>query len=208
MRPGDVAAHQRLARLWRWAGRLKLACRHTLAIAEIRPSDAALLADAVRCARETGEHGLADELLENADAKVRERALATLSKANPNESELRGDLRLEASWEGDVELDLGLIDPDGYRISWLGAPTRAVISARDVVARAREGLALRGGKPGEYVVEIVRAEGSGRARGTLMIFAAGATRRLPFVLEGDRQTLALVRIGTREKLVPVSLGFR
>ena len=204
VRPGDVAAHQRLARLFRWAGRPELACRHTLGIAEIRPGDATLLADAARCARENGESTLADELLANAETKVRERAEALLSRPRPDDSELKGDLRLEATWDSGADLDLALIDPDGHRVSWLGAPTRAVISARDVTGMSREGLALRGGKPGEYVVEIVRAKGSGRARGELTVHAAGTTRRLPFVLDGERLSLALVKIGTREKLVPVA----
>jgi hypothetical protein len=206
VRPGDVAAHQRLARLFRWAGRPELACRHTVGISEIKPGDATLLADAVRCARATGESTLADELLSNAETQVRERAEALLSRPRPDEGELKGDLRLEATWDSGADLDLGLIDPDGHRVSWLGAPTRAVISARDVTGMSREGLALRGGKPGEYVVEIVRAAGSGRARGELTVHAAGTTRRLPFVLDGERLSLALVKIGTREKLVPIASG--
>ena len=139
---------------------------------------------------------------------MRELAEAALSRPRQDEGELKGDLRLEATWDSGADLDLGLIDPDGHRVSWLGAPTRAVISARDVTGMSREGLALRGGKPGEYVVEVVRAAGSGRARGELTIQAAGTTRRLPFVLEGERQSLAVVKIGTREKLVPVSDGWR
>jgi hypothetical protein len=204
VRPGDVAAHLRIARLFRWAGRPELACRHTVGIAEIKPADATLLAEAVRCARETGESTLADELLSNAETKVRERAEALLGKPRPDESELKGDLRVEATWDSGADLDLGLIDPDGHRVSWLGAPTRAVISAREVTSMSREGLALRGGKPGEYVLEIVRAAGSGRARGEVTVHAAGATRRLPFALDGERVTLAIVKIGTREKLVPLA----
>ncbi|HVR20153.1 MAG TPA: FecR domain-containing protein, partial [Polyangiaceae bacterium] len=55
VRPGDVSAQQRLARLHRWAGQPELACRYSVAIAEFRASDAALLSDAVRCARDIGD---------------------------------------------------------------------------------------------------------------------------------------------------------
>ena len=77
--------------------------------------------------------------------------------------------------------------PDGQRVSWLGAPTRELISARDVLDRGREGLALNGAKPGEYAIEIVRSDGySGTVHGELRVFAAGETRRIPFTLDGQR----------------------
>ncbi|HEY3495441.1 MAG TPA: VIT domain-containing protein, partial [Polyangiaceae bacterium] len=40
VRPGDVAAQKRLARLARWAGRRELGCRYAIAISEMRPGDA------------------------------------------------------------------------------------------------------------------------------------------------------------------------
>ena len=53
-RPGEVAAQRRLERLERWQGQPSLACRHLVAAAELRPSDVALVADAVRCTQPTG----------------------------------------------------------------------------------------------------------------------------------------------------------
>jgi hypothetical protein len=101
-------------------------------------------------------------------------------------------------------LDLAILHPDGQRVSWLGAPTRELISARDVLAHGREGLALNGAKPGEYVIEIVRSGGSsGTVRGELTVFAAGETRHLPFILDGGRLTVAQAEIKMVPRLVPL-----
>jgi hypothetical protein len=203
VRPDDIAAQKRLARLARWAGKAALGCRYTLASAELRPGDATLLADAVRCARETGTAASADELLLAADTATRARAETRLSAPTDADQALKGDLRIEAVWAGDSDLDLALIDPDGHRVSWLGAPTRAVISARDVTSRSREALALSGGKPGEYALELVRVGAGERASGELTISVAGSTRRLPFTLDGSRVKIAIAKIGMRSKLVPL-----
>ena len=202
VRPGDVAAQKRLARLARWAGRRELGCRYAIAISEMRPADAALLADAVRCAREQ-EATMAGELLANADAKTRDQAQKLLAAPALDEQVLKGDLKLEATWSGGSDLDLALIDPDGQRVSWLGAPTRAVITARDVVADGRESLALSGGKAGEYAIEIVRAREGGRASGEVTLSVAGTTRRIPFTLDGTRVNVGLAKISLHSVLVPL-----
>ena len=105
-----------------------------------------------------------------------------------------------------MDLDLAFLHPDGHRVSWLGAPTRELISARDVLSTRGEGLALAGGKPGEYVIELVRGHGSGRVHGELTIYVAGETRRLPFTLDGERLTVALAEIKTVPRLIPLSFG--
>jgi hypothetical protein len=117
---------------------------------------------------------------------------------------LNGDLRLEATWDGGDDLDLSLLPPDGARISWLGAPTRAVISARDVRSTTREGLALRGGAPGDYLVEVTRPAGHrGMVRGSVSVFAAGARSVVPFQLDSTSSRIALIKITTRPRLVPL-----
>jgi hypothetical protein len=203
VRPGDVAAQKRLARLARWAGRRELGCRYAIAIAEMRQGDAQLLADALRCARETGSALVADELAANADPKVNALAQKLLGAPAPDERALKGDLRVEASWSGGADLDLALIDPDGHRISWLGAPTRALISARDVFSTSAEALAVSGGKPGEYAIEVVRTREGGRASGELSIHVAGTNRRIPFALDGTRVQLGVAKIFLRSELVPL-----
>ncbi len=201
VRPGDVPAQKRLARLHRWAGRAVLGCRHSIAVAQIHQKDAKLLSEAVFCGRKTGESLLVQDMLSGADDKTRKAAEAALTKMK-DETGLRGELRLEAKWDGGShDLDISLIHPDGHRVSWLGAPTRAIISAEDVHSTSREALALLGSKAGEYVIEITRASGQGTVRGTLTVRVAGATRSIPFVLDGDRLTLGTVRVFWKSRLV-------
>lgn len=202
-RPGDVSAQRRLERLHRWAGRPEIGCRHLVAAAELRTTDAPLLADAVRCSRATAEPESANRLLASASVELRRKADALLAATAADDSELRGDLKLDANWSGDMDLDLSLVDTEGSRVSWLGAPTRAVIMARDVVSPLRESLALRGAKPGEYVIEIVRANGDGPARGELTVTVAGTSRKIPFSLSGTRATLGIAVVRLEARLVPL-----
>lgn len=203
VRPGDTAAHKRLARLERWAGHLDLACRHSIAIAEGKSTDLELVADAVRCARSTGMPEVAEALLSAAAAVDRASIERRAEKPASDDSLLNGDVRLEANWSGGSDLDLSLLDSEGHRVSWLGADTRSVISARDAVSSGREGLALRGAAPGEYVVELTRGSGSGPAQGELVVTIAGTTRRIPFSFDGDRKVVALLRVTMQPRLVPL-----
>ncbi|MCC6668363.1 MAG: FecR domain-containing protein [Polyangiaceae bacterium] len=207
VRPDDIPSQKRLARLHRWAGRPAVGCRHSLALAQLRSGDAALLAEAVSCGRRNGEGRLADDILQAADAAVRKAAEAQFSKFDNLKDELSGDLKLEATWlGGDTDLDLALIDPDGNRVSWLGAPTKAVISALDVASTQRESLAIRGAKPGEYVIEVVRGSGSTPVRGEVIVNVAGARRVVPFFLNGTRETVGIAKIAMESRLVPMSGG--
>jgi tetratricopeptide (TPR) repeat protein len=206
VRPDDVAGQKRLARLYRWSGRVDLGCRHAMAIAELRSNDARLLADALRCARAGNGARWASDALSLVDEKTAHQAEALAATPAPDDTRLLGDLRVEATWSDDVDLDLALLHPDGQRVSWLGAPTHEVISARDVLDHGREGLALNGAKPGEYAVEIVRSSGaSGPVRGELSVYAAGETRRIPFTLEGQRMTVALAEIKMVPRLIPLAM---
>ena len=204
VRPDDVASQKRLARLYRWSGRADLGCRHAMAIAELRAADPKLLADALRCARTGNGARWASDALSLVDENTARAATTLAATPAPDDTRLLGDLRVEATWLDDADLDLAILHPDGQRVSWLGAPTRELISARDVLAHGREGLALNGAKPGEYAIEIVRTgDYAGTVRGELTVFAAGMTRRIPFVLEGQRTTVALAEIKMVPRLVPL-----
>jgi hypothetical protein len=203
VRPGDTASHKRLARLERWAGHAELACRHNIAIAEGKSKDLSLVADAVRCARSIGMGEVAEALLDAAAASDRPGIEQRLSQPATDDAALSGDLRLEASWSGGADLDVSLVDTEGHRVSWLGAGTRSVISARDATSSSREGLALRGAAPGEYVIELTRGAGAGSANGELVVTVAGAQRRIAFSFDGDRKAIALLRITMQPRLVPM-----
>jgi hypothetical protein len=162
------------------------------------------VSDAIRCSRVGGDTLAERELFASIDDVTRRAVEARLASAPVDDSVLSGDLRVEATWQGGEDLDLALLDGDGQRMSWLGAPTRAVISARDVTARDREGLAVRGAKPGEYLVEVVRAQnGDAPLSGELLVSAAGATRRVPFTLSGTRERVALIRLRMTAHLEPL-----
>jgi ferric-dicitrate binding protein FerR (iron transport regulator) len=202
VRPGDIKAQQRLARLHSWANRPAVGCRHRIALAQLVSKDPEVLAEGVRCARETGEGELVEDLLTAAEARIRSRAEQLLLQV-PKDTGLSGDLRLEATWSSGSDLDLALLDPEGNRISWLGAPTRAVISATSVTSTSSEGLSLRGAKPGEYVIEIVRVLGSGPVNGQLKITVGSNTRTVPFNLDGSRITVGLATVRMEPRLVEI-----
>jgi hypothetical protein len=203
VRPGDTASHKRLARLERWAGHAELACRHSIAIAEGKSQDVTLVAEAVRCARGIGLTAVAEALLDASSASNRSGIEQRLSQASADDALLSGDLRLEASWNGGPDLDLSLLDTEGHRVSWLGADTRSVISARDATSTSREGLALRGAAPGEYVIELTRGSGPGSTNGEIVVTIAGTVRRIPFSFDGDRKAVALLRVSMQSRLVPL-----
>jgi Vault protein inter-alpha-trypsin domain/FecR protein/von Willebrand factor type A domain len=209
VRPDDVKSQRRLARLHRWAGRPAVGCRNSLAIAQLRSGDAKLLAEAASCGRATGEARMVEDMLAAAEAKVRKAAESLISKFDSKKDELSGDLRVEGTWfSGDQDLDVALIDPDGNRISWLGAPTRSVISATDVTSTTHEGLAVRGAKAGEYVIEVVRANGGGTpVSGNLVVTVAGTKTTLPFTLTGNRTTVGIAKIRMESRLVPFNGGW-
>ncbi|MFZ5894555.1 MAG: VIT domain-containing protein [Myxococcota bacterium] len=203
-RPGDAAAQRRLERLERWSGSPEAGCRHLVAAAELRQNDVKLLVDAVRCSRLSSDDIAVRELFASASEAARREAEAKLASPAPDDSLLNGDVTIQARFDGSEDLDISLIDPDGLRVSWLGAPTRAVIAARDVLARDREGLSLRGAKPGQYVVEVVRARPNGpTVTGELDIRAAGSSQRVPFTLSGARVSVALITVRMVPRLVPL-----
>jgi hypothetical protein len=206
VRPGDVPSQQRLARLHRWAGRAAVGCRHSIALAQLREHDAKLLAEAVYCARQTGEGPTAEDMLGAADSETRTHAETELGKMKPPEDKLRGELRLEASWQGSgCDLDLALLGPDGRRISWLGAPGKGQVSAVDATSSSHEGLALFGSDAGDYVIEVTRATGEGPASGTLTVDVPGTRQQIPFNLgPGERRkTLGIANIRWQSRLVPL-----
>ena len=167
-----------------------------------------MLADALRCARALGDNREASRWASDALAQVDEQTahLAESLSERPaaDEARLIGDLRAEASWSGGADLDIAILHPDGHRVSWLGAPTRELIAARDVLSPEHEGLSLSGAKPGVYAIEVVQnGESNGPVHGELTLTVAGDTRRIPFTLDEGRMTVAWAEIRIVEKLIPI-----
>ncbi|WP_437895920.1 VIT domain-containing protein [Sorangium sp. So ce124] len=218
VRPGDRATQTRLAELWDAAGRPAFACQHRVALADLAPADAKLVAAAIRCAGEGGMSELASQLRLDATSAVRaeiDRRLAQPDAAPA--ADLPGDVWLSAEWTGGADLDLSLIDAQGRRVSWMGATLPSVgVRSRDATSTRSESLALRSLPKGSYIVEIARASAvedagaptpgasaPGPVRGELTLRLAGETRKVPFTLEGARLELGTVRVFFTSRLVPV-----
>jgi hypothetical protein len=204
VRPGDYKAQWRLARLHRWAGRPERGCRHSLAVAQLKLRDAKLVGEAIGCAREVGQARVADDLLAALEPGVR-REVEQVVQRRRSSDDLSGDFRAVATWQGsEHDVDVVILNPEGYRVSWLGAPTRAVITANDVLSVHREALALRGAPPGQYAIEVTRSSSApGPIRGSLQLMVADAERNVPFVVEGERARVATVTLRNETRLVPL-----
>lgn len=206
VRPNDRAIQARLADLQDAAGNAALACEHRLALADMAPADAKLVADAVRCARAQGQVDLASQLKLDAPDKVREAVDRLLLAAAPSASALRGDVQLSAEWTSTADLDLALVDAQGKRTSWLGSPSKAVATVRDATSLRTETLALSGLPQGNYVVEISRAAGRDTGetvRGTVTLRLGNDVRKVPFTLTGSRAELGTVKVFFTSRLVPL-----
>ncbi|WP_438016365.1 FecR domain-containing protein [Sorangium sp. So ce315] len=217
VRPGDRAIQARLAELWDAAGRPAFACQHRVALADLAPADAQLVAAAIRCAGEGGMGELASQLRLDVTSAIRaevDRRLARPDAGQP--AGLQGDVQLSAEWSGGADLDLALIDAQGRRLSWMGSTLGSVgVRSRDATSTRAESLALRNLPRGSYLVEISRASsGDGASlsppsgapdvvRGELTLRLAGETRKVPFTLEGARRELGTVRVFFTSRLVPV-----
>ncbi len=124
------------------------------------------------------------------------------------EDGLFGDVSVEATWdEGSAgDLDSGIIDPSGRRLSWASSTGR--VRARDCTSHSRESLAISSGSAGAFVVELVRADASDDpgppVRGKLRITSLGRTQLVPFVLSGRRAQVARVDVRFESRLEPVN----
>lgn len=211
VRPGDKELLRRLAGLHEAADDRAAACQVRLALAEVARSDANLLADALRCADRRGQSELVAAMKRTADPAVRTAAERVLVTRGPDPAGaapvLAGDIRLTADWQGNDDLDVALVDAQGRRLSWMGAPAKIGATARDTRSLRTETLALAGLPSGRYLLEVTRAggrAGGAPVRGEITLTLAGETRRVPFVLEGDRLELGVVRVFFQSRLVPVN----
>lgn len=211
VRPTDRGIQTRLASLYETAGNTALACEHRLALADMAPGDAKLVADAVRCARIQGQVDLASALTLDAVEKVRAAVDRLLLAPVASAPGLVGDVQITAEWSGTADLDVALIDAQGKRTSWLGGPSKALISARDATGLRSETLALAGLPQGSYLLEVTRAHsleearnGGDPVRGEVTIRLAGEVRKVPFTITGARAEVGTVRVFFTSRLVPAT----
>lgn len=198
----DRTLQRRLANAFERAGKADRACAHRVALAETRPDDAELVADAVRCERSLGRGDAAERLLALVDADERDEVARRAERA-PTPERVRGELLLDADWTGGGDVDLTLVTPQGTRLSWMGG--RVNVVGDDATRVGHERLGLRRAAPGTYYVEVTRVNPSDRTpiRGTLEVRALGETRRLPFELTGERAVVGRVSVVRRWRMAPM-----
>lgn len=204
VRPDDAAAQGRLANLLELSGQPARACAHRIALAEQTPQNIAAQSAAARCARATSFADIADRIVADVPADKRAQLERPEPAAVAPQGQLRGDVQLEASWDGDVDLDVALIDKNGQRLGWMGGG-KGAITARDVVSSSGEGLGFVQLGAGNYVIEVTRSDaqaGVMPVTGSITVRVQGEMRKIPFVLNGDRVEVGRVEIQFQSRLVP------
>ncbi len=198
-----------VARSFERLGRAE-ACAFHVTAAEIRPTDTDAMARAVSCERRQGRAKSADRWLDTMKEPQRLAVSNAAAKIDPAKAEVAtGDIVVSATWDGNADLDVVLLDPAGRRA---GVATR-MKGARieGATARDHETLALATGEAGAFVVEMVRA-GVGEAgrdlpvSGRLTIRAFGQSQTVPFTLAAARVQVARVDTRWEAQLVPVDDG--
>ncbi len=210
LQPDNVVLQERLANAFDRAGMPERACAHRVALAEIQSGEAEAVAAAVRCERSLGREDAAGRILTALpeDDAARQRVEQAAS-AIPRPERIRGDLVLDASWQGGADVDLSLVTPQGTRISWLGG--RVNVVGEDGSRIGHETLGLQRTTVGSYVVEVSRAEPGDTTpiTGTIAVRVSMngtlTERRIPFRLEPTQARAEAGRIDVvrRSRMVPM-----
>lgn len=189
--PQRAPAHLRMARLYEAAGQGHLACEHLLSRALVTRSDVTAQVDAIRCgAREA-------RVLAGLEEGLRARVERALDKT-PKATNVTGPYRLDARWDGEADLDIVVVTPQGKVVSWQGGLERSVEDAQGL---DRESLVFKGSENGRWQVFVVRKDVDDRVpvQGTLRVTAHGATRRLSFSLAAGEATAAVAEVQVAAK---------
>ncbi|NUP08744.1 MAG: VWA domain-containing protein [Polyangiaceae bacterium] len=210
VRPGDKAIQKRLATVFTQMGLTDVACHHRIALADIDSTDTSSVASAVRCSQDQGLGNLAQTLLSSAPTKERDKIETTARTLKLNDiPALFGDVRVTATWNVPVDLDLAVVDKNGKRLSWLGSTLSNVsVRAKDATSTSTETLSLSGMSSGNFMVEVVRAKSAASnvpVTGELVFtLPGGETRRVPFTLTNQRLDAGSLRVFFTSRLVPVT----
>jgi hypothetical protein len=203
-----------LARAEDRAGRPARACALRVAAAETKPGDVTAVAAALACERGRGRSASEGRWLASMkDDATRTRVSAAAAKLVPGAvlaDTVFGDVTVDATWDGSagVDLDVGIVDPSGRRLSWASAARN--VRASDCTSVAHEALAVTSGGTGPFLVEMVRADGAaseGPVTGKLRITALGRTQLVPFVLTGSRAQVARINVSMDSRLEAITDGW-
>ena len=154
----------------------------------------------MHCMRALKWHEAADRLLEGLDEDAR-RAVERAAAEHDSKPATKGDFLVEASWQGDVDLDLSIITPQGTRLSWLGG--RVNVVGRDGSTPGNELIGLRRATAGHYIVEISRvADGDEPIAGHVTIRALEANKDMTFSLVTDRTKVGRAIVRRKSRMAP------
>jgi ferric-dicitrate binding protein FerR (iron transport regulator)/Mg-chelatase subunit ChlD/tetratricopeptide (TPR) repeat protein len=198
-----AASHERMVQAYEHVGRMSQACSHRIALASIAAKDEKAAAGAIRCLRSLSRDrdaelvltGLADEATRAATEKAL-LAPATLATG-------KQDLVVDARWEGGDDLDISLVTPDGTRVSWMGG--RTDVRVTDATSTAKEQLAIKSIRRGNYLIEVARGGATPSTvatRGTVDIVVLGTKKSMPFELQDAqaRKIVARLAINLEERV--------
>ncbi|MCA9672376.1 MAG: hypothetical protein KC503_42570, partial [Myxococcales bacterium] len=208
------SVHRELARMYRRKGDLRRACSHRWSLVSLRPQAFGRYETLARCLSAAGQGDLARSVLDEAAARKLsrhdKRRLAKLRSVIergaldlPPARRWRR-LRLRASWDGGVDLDLALLSPYGRRVGLYGDWRGGTINdSRDGVSAETLGYHASNGR---YVVEIARGSSKDSdkvVRGTVVVRVGRRARTVPFVLEAGATSkrIALVQVHRVHRLV-------
>jgi hypothetical protein len=186
------------------------ACAFRVTAAELRPSDNDAMARAVACERGQGRAKSADRWLASMKDAQRLAVTSAAAKIDPAKAEAAtGDVVVSATWDGNADLDVVLLDPAGRRAGVASRMSGARLEGAQ--ARDHETLALATRATGAFVVEMVRSDAGLAGRdapvsGKLTVRAFGQTQTVPFTLTGVRTQVARVDTRWVAELVPVDDG--
>ncbi len=198
-----VELHERMIRAYEMAGRLQQACSHRISLTALSPKDMTVAGATMRCLRSVGRERDAQLIVralpDDATRSAAEKA-ATVPALVPR---IAGDLVVNARWQGNVDLDVSIVTPDGKRVSWMGGRTDVVVA--DASSNEKEQLALKSIKRGNYLIEVTRGGASnGTIRGTLDVTVLGTKRSLPFELLGSRAVVGRLAIALEERMEQIT----
>jgi tetratricopeptide (TPR) repeat protein len=198
-----VELHERMIRAYEMAGRLSQACAHRIALATLAPKDMTVAGATMRCLRSVGRDRDAQLIVRALPDDATRAAAEKAATVQPVPAKIAGDLVVNARWQGNVDLDLSIVTPDGKRVSWMGG--RTDVNVADASSNEKEQLSLKSIKRGNYLIEVTRGGVSnGPIRGTLDITVLGTKRSLPFELLGSRAVVGRLGISLEEHLEQVT----
>jgi hypothetical protein len=181
-------------------GESAAACSHRRALASLAPADGGAALDLARCLLAAGDwdgaraaadtaangkdHGAARDAQRLIDDIAVRRAPAPAARI----AEPRGDIVVEARWEGAEDLDVALVLPSGERLA-AGAPLPAGRRAVELPVGQQgqsEWLALTRANAGRYAVEVGRYAAAGAktpVHGEVRVRALRTQRTFTFDLQ-------------------------